>query len=115
MERKCCGKELVFTKMGFSVHQAKCDNCGSYYQHRGGEGLYKTIDNGQNWFCVKCKGEIDGVTVHHPIHDGPFALSGSGRVETEMVPYCPHCEKEPNSSGDFIKPKKEWLAEQGKI
>jgi hypothetical protein len=111
MERKCCGKELVFTKGGHSVHQAKCDNCGSYYQHLGGEGLYKTIDNGQNWFCVKCKGEIEGVTVHYPVHDGPFPLSGSGQVITEMVPYCPKCEKEPNSSGDFINPKKECVGE----
>jgi hypothetical protein len=105
MERSCCGKELIFVKLGYSVYQAKCDNCGCYYQHKGGEGLYKTVDNGENWICAKCHCEIEGAEVKHPVHDGPFDMSGSGRVVNEMVPYCPKCEKAPSSAGSFINPR----------
>ena len=50
-------------------------------------------------FKHKCGTEIMGASVAHPIWDGPFACSGSGRVHTEVVPFCPKCETEPNSSG----------------
>ncbi len=50
-------------------------------------------------FKHKCGTGINGKPVTHPIWDGPFALSGSGRVHTETVPFCPKCETEPNSSG----------------
>ncbi len=50
-------------------------------------------------FKHKCGTEIQGKQVSHSIHDGPFALSGSGRVRTETVPFCLKCETEPNSYG----------------
>ncbi len=50
-------------------------------------------------FKHKCGAEIQGKRVTHPIWDGPFPLSGSGRVHTETIPFCPQCELEPNSSG----------------
>lgn len=49
--------------------------------------------------CKKCKSSIMAKTVTHPIWDGPFPCSGSGRVHSEQVPYCPKCEKEPSSFG----------------
>ena len=50
-------------------------------------------------FKHKCGTGIQGKKVTHPIHDGPFPLSGFGRVHTETIPFCPQCEIEPNSSG----------------
>ncbi|KKN02647.1 hypothetical protein LCGC14_1115570 [marine sediment metagenome] len=50
-------------------------------------------------FKHKCGTEIKGAEVAHPIHDGPFALSGGGQVHYETVPFCPKCETEPNYHG----------------
>jgi len=50
-------------------------------------------------FKHSCGTSIQGKKVTHPIHDGPFPLSGSGRVRTETIPFCPKCEVEPNTSG----------------
>lgn len=50
-------------------------------------------------FKHKCGAEIQGATVYHPIWDGPFAMSGSGRVHKETVPFCPECEMPPNEHG----------------
>jgi len=103
MTKKCCKKELVFDETDLSVSQAKCNICGAHYQSRTGSFLlFKTTNNGDDWNCTTCGSEIQGTTVYHPIHDGPFPLSGSGKVYKECVPYCPKCEEEPNSSGSFI-------------
>ena len=50
-------------------------------------------------FKHKCGTEIQGARVAHPIHDGPFPLSGSGRCHYETVPFCPNCETEPGFHG----------------
>lgn len=54
------------------------------------------------WKHDKCGTELLGANVHHPIHDGPFPLSGYGNVEIEVVPYCPTCEPKPSESGSVI-------------
>ncbi len=54
------------------------------------------------WIHDKCGTELLGAHVHHPIHDGPFPLSGYGRVELEVVPYCPQCQEAPSPSGAVI-------------
>lgn len=46
-----------------------------------------------------CGEEIMAATVYHPIWDGPFAMSGSGRVHRETVPFCPKCETPPDERG----------------
>jgi hypothetical protein len=51
------------------------------------------------WVHDKCGTELLGAKVYHPIHDGPFPLSGSGRVEIETVPYCPTCQEKPKEQG----------------
>ncbi len=53
-------------------------------------------------FRHRCGVEIQGRKVAHPIHDGPFPLSGGGRVHYETVPFCPECETEPNFHGSPI-------------
>ncbi len=62
--------------------------------------VYIKIEGG--YVCVDCNSEILGGTIAHPIHDGPFPLSGSGKCHYEKEPYCPSCETEPNCSGMSI-------------
>jgi len=100
---ECCGRELKFERMDVSVEQAHCPGCGAYYQRRdGGKVLYKTVNQGDDWACAECGAEIEGERVYHPIHDGPFPLSGSGKVYVEVVPWCPNCEQKPNERGKPI-------------
>lgn len=58
-----------------------------------------------NFKCGTCGSTIQGAEVAHPIWDGPFAMSGSGRCFNETQPYCPKCEKVPSFSGDPVAPK----------
>ena len=61
---------------------------------------YRKTDDPENpYVCVKCGATILAVKVAHPIWDGPFPCSGSGRCEYEEVPYCPKCEKQPSFTG----------------
>jgi hypothetical protein len=100
----CCGKKLVYSQSNLSVSQAQCHECRAVYQKRSGsDRRYKTTDRGENLYCTTCQAEISGAEVAHPIHDGPFALSGSGKVKTEIVPYCPTCEQKPPYHADPIK------------
>lgn len=49
--------------------------------------------------CPKCQRVMLSKRVAHPIHDGPFPLSGSGRVHYETVWYCGDCDREPPFHG----------------
>ncbi|HSX14551.1 MAG TPA: hypothetical protein VLE72_01395 [Candidatus Saccharimonadales bacterium] len=51
----------------------------------------------------KCGTTLLSVTVTHSIHDGPGPLSGGGQVHSEMVPYCPNCQKPPSTIGAPLK------------
>src|SRR3989338_9544490 len=83
----------------FKPEIAKKDGI-EYHRKRGSEIVYKCSDDG--FECMSCGSEILAARVAHPIHDGPFPLSGSGRCEYEQVPYCPKCEEKPNYHGSFI-------------
>ncbi len=50
-------------------------------------------------FTHNCGTPIQGKSVAHPIHDGPFPLSGFGQVHYETVPFCAKCETEPDFHG----------------
>ncbi|GEM_PF-2433728 len=54
-------------------------------------------------YVHKCGTTLHGAPIAHPIHDGPFPLSGSGEVWMENVPYCPTCDPKPQSSGIPLK------------
>jgi hypothetical protein len=71
-----------------------------YLRKKSSEIIYKAKIGG--FECLKCGSEILAARVAHPIYDGPFPRSGSGQFYYEPVPYCPNCEKEPNSSGSPI-------------
>ncbi len=55
--------------------------------------------------CRACGETILAVRVAHPIWDGPFPCSGSGRCWYELVPYCPKCDEKPGPHGLPIAPK----------
>ena len=76
-------------------------------QAKGGEWLVLTesIKEPGVGYKHSCGTEILGKSVSHPVWDGPTPLSGSGRCESETVPYCPKCENEPSSQGMPITPK----------
>jgi hypothetical protein len=65
---------------------------------------YEEQPNG-TYRCRKCKTVILAARVAHPIWDGPFPMSGSGRCLYVNVPYCPNCEQKPDSRGLPIAPK----------
>jgi hypothetical protein len=54
------------------------------------------------WVHDPCGTILMGVPVVHPIHDSPFPGSGSGQTSTEIVPYCPKCEAQPDINGEPI-------------
>lgn len=64
------------------------------------------MNNGEDFVCLDCDSEILAIEVAHPIHDGPFPMSGSGKCEYEQVPYCPTCEEKPNYNGSPISEKR---------
>ena len=47
----------------------------------------------------QCGTELKGKDVYLTVRDGIFPLSGSGDVRTEIVPFCPKCEREPEGHG----------------
>ncbi|MFA6594023.1 MAG: hypothetical protein WCT16_02070 [Candidatus Buchananbacteria bacterium] len=76
-------------------------------QVKGEKWLVLTESTGEPGvgFRHNCGAEIMAQRVTHPIWDGPFACSGSGRCSSEEVPYCPQCEEQPNCCGEPIIPK----------
>ncbi len=58
-----------------------------------GDGKYVEKSEG-HWECRDCGTRIMARVVRHPVWDGPFPCSGSGRVTTSEEPYCPKCEPE---------------------
>lgn len=68
----------------------------------GNEDMNPVIEEstrkGDEW-VHKCGTTLLGKRVIHSIHDGPFALYGSGQTHTETVPYCPKCQSEPSTYG----------------
>ncbi len=108
---KCCSKPLEFILqegLSWQVYIpeiATCSTCSSYYEKKKGKDFsYKEI-LGDRYVCT-LDGEIIRMeTVAHPIWDGPFPMSGSGRCKYETVPYCPKHEEKPNYDGKPIKIK----------
>ncbi len=89
--------------VSFIPEFAKDSNGQEFMRGRGRSVVYKIKtenDKGeQTYECAQCGGGIIGARVAHPIWDGPFPCSGSGRCHYERVPYCPKCEKEPSFDG----------------
>lgn len=65
----------------------------------------KRIDNTGDMTCFGCGSDILSATVTRSIWDGPFKMSGSGKVQKEEVPYCPKCEEKPSYHGSPIQLK----------
>jgi len=86
----------------FKPEIAKKDGI-EYHRKTGSDIIYKQKDDG--FECLKCGSEIITAQVAHPIWDGPFPMSGSGKCHYEHVPYCPKCEEKPKYSGSPITVK----------
>ena len=77
-----------------------------YMRPLGRSIVYRVVkeENGiQEYVCNNCSSKIEGAEVRHPVWDGPFSCSGSGKVKIEIIPYCPKCEQKPNSQGNPIQ------------
>jgi hypothetical protein len=83
------------------LETAKDSKGQEFARKRGDKVVYRVTEDG--YACVQCNSEIMAGRVAHPIWDGPFPMSGSGRCHYEDVPYCPKCEKEPNFHGSPIE------------
>jgi len=66
------------------------------------------IVNG-DYVCKTCGSDILQVVIVFSIHDGPFALSGSGKTTRQVLPYCPKCEGKPEIHGMPISNQKQAL------
>lgn len=86
----------------FQPEIAKKDGI-EYHRKIGSNIIYKF--NGEDFVCLDCGSEILAAKVAHPIHDGPFPLSGSGKCHYEEAPYCPKCEEKPSFHGSPITTK----------
>jgi len=53
-------------------------------------------------YIHSCGETVMRARVAHPIWDGPFPMSGSGRCNYEIWPFCPQCEEEPSFHGSPI-------------
>jgi ribosomal protein L37AE/L43A len=86
--------------MSFIPEEAKNSEGNIFQRKKGSSVIYLKIEDGYK--CVTCGSEIITRGIAHPIWDGPFDLSGSGKCQYEQVPYCPKCEEKPNFSGSPI-------------
>ncbi len=107
--KECHETELSWRDLSgrdYKIEGAQCRFCETIFERRSkGKVMYVKTKGSDGYVCGTCGSEIQSTTVAHPIHDGPFPLSGSGRCEYETVPYCPKCEEKPSSSGSFITKK----------
>ena len=81
----------------FKPEEATSKDGTVYLRDRERQIVYRKIDGGYQ--CVGCDEIVMGEKIAHPIWDGPFSMSGSGRVYSEIVPYCPKCEEKPSYHG----------------
>ena len=79
----------------------KTDQLQAYFDKKD-EGYEKTEDG---YKCKVCGSTIMARTITHPIWDGPFAMSASGRCKKIQHPYCPKCEAQPRFREGPIAPK----------
>ncbi len=108
---KCCDKSLEFILVkgdswqAYKPETATCSKCKTYYERKPGKDFeYKQVGGKEGGYvCTSDSQEIMGARVAHPIWDGPFPMSGSGRCEYETVPYCSKHEQKPDFHGTPIE------------
>lgn len=49
------------------------------------------LDDEKGWLCKKTKVPIEAQEIGRTLHDGPFPLSGSGKVPLILHLHCPEC------------------------
>jgi hypothetical protein len=73
--------------------------------------LDESVEVNGEWLH-RCGTVLASQVVSHPIHDGPFPLSGSGQVYRETVPYCPKCHAKPAPHGAPIRRDPDDISER---
>ncbi|MBI5420826.1 MAG: hypothetical protein HZA35_00735 [Parcubacteria group bacterium] len=87
---------LVFEGKVMSVKPSPKEKPESKKREPGNTKNY--VKNGNGWKCKDCGADILGATVAHPVWIRGFN-GGFGQCKNETLPYCPNCEKKPNSQG----------------
>ena len=96
--------EIPWEKNLDGLYWAKDTEKGEWYLKRADGKVHYVSKDDRNWNCAECNANVHAITRYHSIHDGPFALSGSGQVKTVKIPYCPNCDEPPSSNGAPIAP-----------
>lgn len=96
----CCGAPLAWNVVSppwynYKIEESSCGACKKVYQRKDKDGICY-IKEGDGFLCSACRGEVNALIIKHSVHDGPFPLSGSGKVVDEAVPYCEECEAIPD-------------------
>jgi hypothetical protein len=92
-------KEFEKENPSLFVPEYAQDSKGQKFMRRKGSSFVYKVDMEDGCTCVKCGADIISAEVSHPIWDGPFPASGSGKCHYEDVPYCPRCEAKPDYQG----------------
>jgi len=105
----CCKEVLVWESCSqpwadHKLEEASCRACGKKFIKKG-VNLYTRERSEVYFICSRCGFMITNTRIAHPVHDGPFPFSGTGRCFHEEVPFCPQCEKKPSSPGSLIRGK----------
>lgn len=108
---ECCNEPLNFRDLAdcldHPMQGAKCEECETIYERRTTGKVMYVHETGRNEvYCGTCGESISVAQVAHPIHDGMFPLSGSGKCNYETVPYCPNCEEKPDFNGSIVKERR---------
>lgn len=107
---ECCQKQLEFKVQqgwngweAYKPETAECQDCKTYFERKPQSKVVYKMNKGRGYNCLNCGLEILAEKVAHPIWDGPFPMSGSGKCHYETVPYCPKCEPKPDFHGTPIE------------
>lgn len=110
MERNnCCDLEKLTwivaqsgSGIDYPIEISQCEICKTCYHRKSGSKIIYVQTGIEDFNCFACGTEIIAAKVAHPIHDGPFPQSGSGKCFYEYVPCCPKCEGAPAYHGTPI-------------
>lgn len=91
-------------EIGYVGFGTNCEDCLTMYEVNGLTGKVYVRKRGSSDYVCKDDGSvIISERVSHSVFLGPDTVNfGTGEVVKADVPYCPKCEKRPNSHGSPI-------------
>ena len=90
-----------FPWTSFIPLHAKDSKGNEFIQPRGRDIVYRVISSsqGESYECDNCGKTIVYKDVRHPVWNIPYIGVHSSKSIPEPVPFCPVCEKEPETLG----------------